>query len=63
MKGIVHHEFVPPNTTVNSDFYCTILDAWEKMCNERDWNFGATTTGSFIMKMCPPTHPWKPQSL
>jgi hypothetical protein len=27
MKGIVHHEFVPPNTTVNSDFYCTILDA------------------------------------
>jgi hypothetical protein len=22
MKGIVHCEFVPPNTTVNSDFYC-----------------------------------------
>jgi hypothetical protein len=27
MKGIVHHEFVPPNTMVNSDFYsyCDIL--------------------------------------
>jgi hypothetical protein len=25
MKGIVHHEFVPPNTTVNSDFYCDVL--------------------------------------
>jgi hypothetical protein len=23
VKGIVHCEFVPPNTTVNSDFYCT----------------------------------------
>jgi hypothetical protein len=25
IKGIVHHEFVPPNNTVNSDFYCHIL--------------------------------------
>jgi histone-lysine N-methyltransferase SETMAR len=25
VKGIVHHEFVPPNTTVNSDFYCDVL--------------------------------------
>jgi hypothetical protein len=25
MKGIVHHEFVLPNTTVNSDFYCDVL--------------------------------------
>jgi hypothetical protein len=25
VKGIVHHEFVPPNTMVNSDFYCDIL--------------------------------------
>jgi hypothetical protein len=24
MKGIVHREFVPPNTTVNSDFYCDV---------------------------------------
>jgi hypothetical protein len=25
VKGIVHHEFVPPNITVNSDLYCDIL--------------------------------------
>jgi histone-lysine N-methyltransferase SETMAR len=25
VKGTVHHEFVPPNTTVNSDFYCNVL--------------------------------------
>jgi histone-lysine N-methyltransferase SETMAR len=25
VMGIVHHEFVPPNTMVNSDFYCDIL--------------------------------------
>jgi hypothetical protein len=25
MKGIAHHEFIPPNTIVNSDFYCDIL--------------------------------------
>jgi hypothetical protein len=25
VKGIVHYEFVPPNTTVNSDFYCDIF--------------------------------------
>jgi hypothetical protein len=38
-------------------------DAWEKMCDVKDRKFGATTTGSFIMTMCPPTRPWKPQSL
>jgi hypothetical protein len=38
-------------------------DAWKKMCDERDWNFGAPTTGSFIMTTCLPTLPWKPQSL
>jgi hypothetical protein len=25
VKGIVHNEFVPPNTIVNSDFYCDVL--------------------------------------
>jgi hypothetical protein len=25
IKGIVHREFVPPNTAVNSDFYCDVL--------------------------------------
>jgi hypothetical protein len=24
VKGIVHHEFVPPNTLVNSDLYCDV---------------------------------------
>jgi hypothetical protein len=25
INGIVHREFVPPNTTVNSDFHCDVL--------------------------------------
>jgi histone-lysine N-methyltransferase SETMAR len=25
VKGIVHGAFVPPNTTVSSDFYCDVL--------------------------------------
>jgi hypothetical protein len=25
VKGVVHHEFVSPSTTVSSDFYCDIL--------------------------------------
>jgi hypothetical protein len=25
LKGIVHCEFVPPNTMLNSDFYCEVL--------------------------------------
>jgi histone-lysine N-methyltransferase SETMAR len=25
VKGIVHREFVPPNSMVNSDFYCDVL--------------------------------------
>jgi transposase len=25
VKGIVHRKFVPPNTTVNSHFYCDVL--------------------------------------
>jgi hypothetical protein len=32
VKGIVHREFVPPNTTVNSDFYCDILRCLRKKC-------------------------------
>jgi hypothetical protein len=62
VKETVHHEFLPPNTTVNSDFFCDLLRCWRKMSAEKDWKFGATTTGS-ITTMCPPKRPWKPQSL
>jgi hypothetical protein len=41
----------------------TFWDAWEKMCDKKNQNFGATTTGSFIMTTRPPTCPLKPQSL
>jgi hypothetical protein len=44
-------------------FTVTFWDAWEKMCDEKDWNFVATITGSFIMTTYLPTCPWKPQSL
>jgi hypothetical protein len=33
------------------------------MCNEKVWNFGATTTGSFITTTRPPICPWKLHSL
>jgi hypothetical protein len=56
LQRIGHRKFVPSNTV-------TFWDAWEKMCDEKDWNFGATTTGSFITTMCLPTRPWIPQSL
>jgi hypothetical protein len=57
VKGIVHHEFVPPNTTVNSDFYCDVLRCLRENVRQKDWNFGTTTTGSFITTVCPPTCP------
>jgi hypothetical protein len=61
VNGIFHCDFVPPNTTVNFDFYCDALrrlreNMWRKHCN-----FSAATTGSFITITRPPTHPWKPQ--
>jgi hypothetical protein len=31
------------------------------MCDEKDRNFGATTTGSFITTKRQPTLPWKPE--
>jgi hypothetical protein len=45
--------------TVTVTFWYT----WEEMCDEKDWNFGATTTGFFITTTRLPTCPWKPQSL
>jgi hypothetical protein len=38
----------------------TFWDAWGKMCNERDRNFCATTTGT-ITTMHLPICPWKPE--
>jgi hypothetical protein len=51
--------------TLQSTLTFTVMfwDAWEKMCDDKDRNFGITTTGSFITTTCPPIHPWKPQSL
>jgi hypothetical protein len=61
-EGIVHQEFVPPNTTVNSDFYCEVLRRLKGNVRRKNRNFGATTTGSFITTTCLPRRPWK-QSL
>jgi hypothetical protein len=64
VKATDHREFVHPNTgLVSSDFTLMFWDAWKKMCDEKDLNFGTNTTGSFITTMHPPTRPWKPQSL
>jgi hypothetical protein len=49
VKGIVHHEFVLCNTTVNPDFYCG-----------KDRNFSTTRTGS-ITTTCLPTCPCNPE--
>jgi hypothetical protein len=35
MKGIAHCEFVPPNSAVNSVFYCDVWDVWEKVCDKQ----------------------------
>jgi hypothetical protein len=37
-------------------FTVTFWDAWEKMCEEKGRNFGATTTGSITTRR-PPTYP------
>jgi hypothetical protein len=55
MKGIVCRGFVPPNTTVNSDFYCDVLRRLRENVRRKDRNFGATTTGFITMQ--PPTRP------
>jgi hypothetical protein len=35
MMGIVHREFVPPNTTINSDFYCDVLRRLRKCATKK----------------------------
>jgi hypothetical protein len=45
VKGIVHYEFVPPNTTVSSDFYCDVLRRlrenvrrkWPELWHNHNW--------------------------
>jgi hypothetical protein len=51
MQRIVHGEFVPPNTTVNFDFYCEVLRCLRENVEQKDRNLGTTTTDSFITKM------------
>jgi hypothetical protein len=50
---LVHHEFVPPNTLVNSDFHCDILRRLRENVEEKDQNFGTTTTGSIMTTRLP----------
>jgi hypothetical protein len=45
------------------DFYCHIWRHLRENVQRRGLDLGATITASFIMSTCPPTHPWKPQSL
>jgi hypothetical protein len=40
---------------VNLAFTVMCEKTWEKMCDEKDLNFGTSTSGFFIMTMCPPT--------
>jgi hypothetical protein len=42
VKGTVHCESIPPNTMVNSDFNVRFWDSGEKICDEKDQNFGAS---------------------
>jgi hypothetical protein len=35
VKGTVHREFVPPNTMVNSDFYCDALRSLRKNVQQK----------------------------
>jgi hypothetical protein len=53
----------PLTTAVSSNVYCDVQRRLREMCDEKDRNFGAIATGSFIMTTRPPTRPRKPQSL
>jgi hypothetical protein len=41
-EGNCSREFVPPNTTVNSDFYCDVLRRSRENVRRKIWNTGAT---------------------
>jgi hypothetical protein len=53
MKGSVHREFIPPNTTVNTLLWS--LETLEKTGDENNWNFGETTRSSIMTFLT--THP------
>ncbi|KMQ83859.1 histone-lysine n-methyltransferase setmar-like protein [Lasius niger] len=38
IKGIVHQEFVPPNQTVNADFYCDVLKRLKEAVRNGRWD-------------------------
>jgi hypothetical protein len=57
VKGIVNREIVPSNTMVNSGFYCDVFRSLRENTRRNIRNFGATTTGSFLATMRPPTRP------
>ena len=62
MKGTVHKEFVPTGQTVNSGFYCEVLQRLrEKVWRHRP-NFGKNRHGCFIMTMPLLTLPSSPTS-
>jgi hypothetical protein len=46
VKGVAHRKFVPPNSTVNFDFYCDVLRHLRENVRRKNQNFGATTIGS-----------------
>jgi hypothetical protein len=57
VKEIIHLEFLPYGTKANSDFYCDVLRHLRENVQQNNWNFGATTTGSFITTTRLPTRP------
>jgi hypothetical protein len=57
VKGIDQHEFVPPNTMVNSAFYCDVLRCLRENVQQKREELWSNHTGSFIMIMHPLTRP------
>jgi hypothetical protein len=48
IKGIVHKEFVLVGQTINSTYYCDVLQDCLKMCEDFSLNFGYEITGCCI---------------
>jgi hypothetical protein len=60
MKGIVHHEFVPPNTTINPDFcsYCDV-ETPERKCATKKTETLAQPQLAPSSQQCASPHFWK----